>query len=54
MEEGNVVKTLGVKFDNVLNFRPYWEEMRKSIQKKGYAVRQLKSSLSFLDRKTLA
>ena len=54
VEENDTVKTLGVRFDNFLNFRPYWEEVKKTIQKKGYAVRQLKDHLCFQDRKTLA
>ena len=53
VDESPTVKTLGVRFDNNLNFRPYWEETQRTIQKKGYAVRQLKNHLNFMDRKAL-
>ena len=54
VEETDTVKTLGIKFDQQLNFNPYWKELRKGIQKRSYSIRLLKNNLSFQDRKTLA
>ena len=54
VEESDTVKTLGMRFDHQLNFMPYWEEMRKKIQKRSYSIRLLRNNLTFLDRKTLA
>ena len=51
--EGSEVRTLGVKFDSYLRFEPYWREVRGKIMKKLYGLKQIKSHLTFRQRKQL-
>ena len=47
------MKTLGVTFDGFLRFEKYWKDTKTKIMKKMYAINQVKSSLTFLQRKLI-
>ena len=51
VKEGKEVKTLGVIFYGYLRFEKYWKDTKNKIMKKMYAISQVKSDLTFLQRK---
>ena len=53
VKEIEELKTLGVVFDNGLNFRKHWDNMTKSSWCKIYALSHLKSYLSLKHRAEL-
>ena len=53
VDEAAKLKTLGVIFDPFLKWKEYWEEVRGKVQRKLFAISQIKSNLTFIQRKDL-
>ena len=53
VEEKDTVKTLGVIFENDLNFKQHWQETRIAAWKKLFGLWQIFSHISFKNRKIL-
>ena len=54
VSEEDELKTLGVKFDSCLQFDAHWREIGNKMKKKLYGISQIKSHLTFKQRKNLA
>ena len=53
VKESESLRTLGVSFDERLNFAVHWEEMMSPVLKRIRAINLLGSHLTFLERKEL-
>ena len=53
LTEADGVKTLGVTFDSEIKFSTYWNDLKVQINRRIYALNQIRSHLSFKQRNEL-